>query len=867
MGAPMNSQTVNSLCLSRWSSACLHSGPRIATATACFLAALVSVGSVSAQGVYSHSQRYVLDGNGNRTAITDAAGITTHQTFDAFNRLTSTTNIEGTTSYTWRPDGLLSTISRANGVHSAYQYDRAKRITSLTHSRNGATTAGFVYTYDRNGNRSKEVLTVAAINGQAGSITTTDYTFDGDDRLTATVVRHQPPSTTMPDESTVWVLDGVGNRRSEVVTRLSDNTITSDKLYTYSVRDQLLLMSDSVSGLSVQYGYSGNGNRTSRTVNKPGQPAQTINFIFNARNLMIKVEPEAPNLAGVPTVEYTYDAEGRRIERIETPATGGASEVTLFIYTGQTLLHEAVPANVAGGLRVTDTYRQGANLDRHVAYASDGAYVLRHYQLDGLGTPVAMTDSTGATVTRTVYDAWGNIREQVANGAVQTPWQLPNYSPDTTGRAALLSGDGQSIGFTGYQKDDATGLYYAGARWYDPLVGGFNAMDPATGDNSRPVTFNKYLYGNANPLVYVDPDGRYGVFFDGTGNNQYSPEYGPITNVAKLSRLYDQNAGADYRIGVGTGDYETAVTHGSVGKGVRARVDAAYEKLVRFYNSDRAREMRANDPKKWEEVKQIDVFGFSRGSAEARAFANKLKADGIPNQDDTYQKEVLVGYGSNIRREKRTFARNFKSVDIRFMGIYDTVDARGVPWLSTPQSDLAIDPKFVRNTVHLVAANEYRANFDSVSACYSATSCAPNIQEYFIPGAHSDIGGSYPPTEQQGGEEKLDGIDKYTLALMWKEAKERGVPLSLPSLEDRTGVDPFKLSEDQMAPYIHDSRQHLETGYFDHGLDRTNRTIYYGNGSSETLSVEEQYRRWRKQQGMSERVTESPNGQKATVAE
>lgn len=833
---------------------------------------LIAIAAVSicpraeGQGAYTHSQRYVLDGNGNRTAITDVAGITTRQTFDAFNRLTSIANIEGTTTYTWLKDGLLSTISRANGVHSAYQYDRAKRVTSLTHSRNGATTSSLVYSYDLNGNRTKEVLTVAAMNGQAGSITTTDYTFDGDDRLTGTVVRHQPPSATMPDERTDWVLDGVGNRRSEVVTRLSDNTVISDKLYTYSMRDQLLLVNDWVSGLSVQYGYSGNGNRTSRTVTKPGQPSQTINFIFDARDLMIKVEPEAPNLAGIPTVEYTYDAEGRKIERIETPATGGASEVTLFIYTGQTLLHEAEPAARAGGLRVTDTYRQGANLDRHVAYAADNTYVLRHYQLDAIGTPIAMTDSTGATVTRTAFDAWGNTREQVANGVVQTPWQLPNYSPANTGQARLLSGDGQSIGFTGYQKDEATGLYYAGARWYDPLVGGFNAMDPAMGDNSRPVTFNKYLYANANPLVYVDPDGRYGIFFDGTNNNQNSAEFGHITNVAKLHNLYDATIPRDYIPGVGTGAYETAIFHAGMGKGVNKRVEAAYDKLVQFYNSDDARNLRANDPKRWEEVKQIDVIGFSRGSTEARVFANKLKKEGIPNYGDTYQKDVLVGYGSNIRSEKRTFARDFKSVDIRFMGLYDTVDARGIPFASTPHSDLTIDPKFVRNTVHLVAANEYRTNFDSVSACYSATSCAPNIKEYFIPGSHSTIGGSYGPRERQGGVEKRHGIDKYTQALMWKEATAHGVPLSLPSLEERTGVDPFKLSEDQQTRYVHDSRRHLETGIVDLGMDRTTRTIYYGDGSSENLSVEEQYRRWRRQQGMSERVVEGADGQTSVKA-
>ncbi len=858
----MNNSTVNVDAPTRWPRS--YGAKRgLLVAAASFLAVFALASSVDAQAPYSHSQRFALDGNGNRTTVVDAAGIFTQQTFDELNRLTSIANIEGTTTYTWTRSGQLSTISRANGVHSAYQYDSAKRITSLTHSRGGATTSSFVYTYDANGNRTREVLTVAAMEGQAGSITTSDFTFDDDDRLISSELNHQPASTTIPNERKDWVLDGGGNRLSETVTRLSDSTITSSKIYVYGMRDQLLQVIDGTNGLTVQYGYADNGNRTSRTLFKQGQAPQSVNYIFDARDLMIRVEPEAPNLAGVPTVEYAYDAEGKRIERIETPATGGASAVTLFIYSDQTLLHEALPANEVNGLRITDTYRQGANLDRHVARVSDGAYVLRHYQLDGLGTPVGMTDSTGATVSRTVYDAWGNIREQVANGIVQSPWQLPNYNPDSTGQSALLSADGQSIGFTGYQKDESTGLYFAGARWYDPLVGGFNAMDPANGVPSRPVTFNKYLYGNANPLLYVDPDGRYGVFFDGTGNNQNSPEFGNITNVAKLYNLYDPSAGADYKIGVGTGTYESAITHGSTGKGMQARVDAAYERLVKFYNSDAAREMRVDDPKRWEEVKQIDVFGFSRGSAEARVFGNKLKTNGIPDYENTYEKSVLVGYGRNLRMEKRTFARKFKGVDIRFMGLYDTVDARGVPFVSTPQSDLAIDPKFVRNTVHLVAANEYRTNFDSVSACQSAKICAPKIQEYFIPGAHSDIGGSYGPREMQGGVEKRHGIDKYTLALMWKEARERGVPLDLPTLEDRTGVDPFKMSEGQMRRYVHDSRRHLKTGIVDLGMDRTDRTIYYGDGSTETLSVEEQYRRWRSQQGMSERVTESSTGQKA----
>ncbi|MBK6434593.1 MAG: glycohydrolase toxin TNT-related protein [Rhodanobacteraceae bacterium] len=230
----------------------------------------------------------------------------------------------------------------------------------------------------------------------------------------------------------------------------------------------------------------------------------------NGRDRLIQAQPNAPNEA---IVEYQYDADDRRIARIETPRINGVPQApitTLYVFDNSTLLHEA---NLAG---ITDTYRRSAKLDRHIAHATN---TVRHYQLDALDTPVAMTDATGATVNATTFDAWGNPTQQTAAGTTTVPWQVPNYNPLATGQAALLNNDKQSIGFTGYQKDAATGLYYAGARFYDPLIGGFNGMDPAWGTATKPVTFHKYLYANGNPFMYVDPDGRVG--FLTTLRNQF----------------------------------------------------------------------------------------------------------------------------------------------------------------------------------------------------------------------------------------------------------------------------------------------------------------------------------------------------------
>jgi len=354
--------------------------------------------------------------------------------------------------------------------------------------------------------------------------------------------------------------------------RIKEKCVAAEKsasvvvTYSYSARDQLEQMTDSVNQLTVAYGYDGNGNRISRTVTKQSPPStETVTYTFDARDRMIKAQPNAPNDANAPTVNYVYDADGRQVERIETAAGGGTPTATLYVYNGQTLLHEADPSNGAGGLRISDTYRHSALLDRHIAYAQGGAMTLRSYQLDALNTPVAMTDSNGDTVNRTAYDAWGNIEEQTANGVTQAPWQLPAYNPDETGQAALLSNDGQSIGFASYRKDSATGMYYAGARWYDPLIGSFNAMDPWAGDNHAPITFNKQLYANANPLIYIDPTGRIAVLANGAnmlaGWNQWLGR--------RTGEVDKGNVGTGVAIGVGIGRGLLMLTEGGL-RGVNA---------------------------------------------------------------------------------------------------------------------------------------------------------------------------------------------------------------------------------------------------------------------------------------------------------
>jgi RHS repeat-associated protein len=60
--------------------------------------------------------------------------------------------------------------------------------------------------------------------------------------------------------------------------------------------------------------------------------------------------------------------------------------------------------------------------------------------------------------------------------------------------------------FTGHELDRETGLYYAGARYYDPKISIWLSVDPLL---ERGPEYSPYCYTFNNPINLVDPDGRW----------------------------------------------------------------------------------------------------------------------------------------------------------------------------------------------------------------------------------------------------------------------------------------------------------------------------------------------------------------------
>jgi len=95
-------------------------------------------------------------------------------------------------------------------------------------------------------------------------------------------------------------------------------------------------------------------------------------------------------------------------------------------------------------------------------------------------------------------DASGNVAAEV----VYYPFGLTRYEQN---------GDQVHYRFTG-QEQDASGLLYYNARYYEPVTGRFISVDPLFVENplkgvKNPQLLNLYAYALNNPGRYTDPDG------------------------------------------------------------------------------------------------------------------------------------------------------------------------------------------------------------------------------------------------------------------------------------------------------------------------------------------------------------------------
>ncbi|WP_448725609.1 type VI secretion system tip protein TssI/VgrG [Pseudomonas farris] len=284
---------------------------------------------------------------------------------------------------------------------------------------------------------------------------------------------------------------------------------------------------------------------------------------------------------------------------------------------------------------------------------------------------------------------------------------------------------------------------------------------------------------------------RIGMFFDGTGNNKansetvaacYAPDanlaeaakeiqkhcaaygydgngsspdnsYGnDVSNIVRLYELYADNVfdalpdGAKqaavrvYIEGIGTKNKGTDLLYsqamGTGKTGVIARVEQSPTKIM-----EQLRLLQQQNPGVIIEKIEFDIFGFSRGAAAARHFANE-----VLKGEHSILAKVLPA-GSAVLSSDFNW-RLTTDITINFIGLFDTVAAIASPGLfdftgtnsRNPGVNLRLPDDCAHKVVHLVARDEIRENF--------ALNSLGHI-DLVLPGAHSDLGGGYLPRAKE----------------------------------------------------------------------------------------------------------------------
>jgi len=175
----------------------------------------------------------------------------------------------------------------------------------------------------------------------------------------------------------------------------------------------------------------------------------------------------------------------------------------------------------------------------------------------------------------------------------------------------------------------------------------------------------------------------------------------------------------------------------------------------------------------------INVIGFSRGAAGARAFVHKLVNSWAP--------------GGNLVKFAGKYALPYQ---VNFLGLFDTVASVGPPDSTRATVDIgSFDghfafanngamriPEPVRYCVHAFSIHEQRMSFPVDSIREVGGAYPPGIRhEIAYPGVHSDVGGGYAPNEQGKGRDpdKGDGgkLSQIPLHDMYIHALKYGVPM------------------------------------------------------------------------------------------
>ncbi|HKI02745.1 MAG TPA: DUF2235 domain-containing protein [Thermoanaerobaculia bacterium] len=283
---------------------------------------------------------------------------------------------------------------------------------------------------------------------------------------------------------------------------------------------------------------------------------------------------------------------------------------------------------------------------------------------------------------------------------------------------------------------------------------------------------------DARPGPEVNPLPRRIVLcLDGTWNSTYAEKHRDDgskvvkpTNVLKLCRSALQQDPVDkraqlvyYHTGVGSLAKYPGTSNwllhradkllgGAFGAGFEANIEDALNFLVLNY----------------QEGDQVFIFGFSRGAATARGLTNFLEwSQGLPIKEDAFylpqffrtfvtskggrsSADVLKEINAKRNGEGKPSLGSFQSIDVEYLGVWDTVMALGARFQAKGASTSAVSKSFyidrqparcVRHARQALALDE--ARYDFRPEIWMDHAEGQTLEQRWFAGVHSNVGGGY----------------------------------------------------------------------------------------------------------------------------
>ncbi|POX56343.1 hypothetical protein C3489_06245 [Streptomyces sp. Ru71] len=300
------------------------------------------------------------------------------------------------------------------------------------------------------------------------------------------------------------------------------------------------------------------------------------------------------------------------------------------------------------------------------------------------------------------------------------------------------------------------------------------------------------------------------VCCDGTWNFADQPSK---TNVAKVALSVRQGSAAGkeqriyYHSGVGTQRSER-LRGGAFGVGLSRNVEDAYRFLVETYEPD----------------DELFLFGFSRGAFTARSLAGLVRNSGILRREHSdrmreawslYRNRIEQPNGAACTLFRRSYAHE---TEIRFIGVWDTVGALGIPVPDAAALQPAVNrfnhrwafhdtelSGWVNGAFHALAIDEKRSVFRPTlwHQRPDAAQHGQELKQVWFAGVHLDVGGGYEEA----------GLSDVTLLWMVDQARRYGVEFDDDALRatgpkvmrPQDSVD-FRVEPNGLGP-LHESRK------------------------------------------------------------